>query len=100
MLIRQVLNKQRELSIAQISREANAKVDILARLASSPEADLREIKVEHLIEPSIAHQEAMEVDEVDSCPSWMDPITVFLSKRALIADKAEARCVRYNAVKY
>ena len=35
-LIRQVLGKQKGLSIAQILREENVKVDRLARLALSP----------------------------------------------------------------
>ena len=42
----------------------------------------------------------MEVDEVDLGPSWMDPITTFLSIGDLRTDNAEASSIMYKAVKY
>ena len=72
-LIRQILGKLKVLSIAQIPREKNAKADKLACLVSSLEADLQGIRVEYLLEPSIAHQEGIEADEVDLSPSLDRP---------------------------
>ena len=42
----------------------------------------------------------MEVDEIDLVPSWMDPIIAFLTTGELSTDKAEARRIKYKAVKY
>ena len=61
-LIRQVINKLKGLPITQISREENTRVNKLACLASSLEADLRVTRVECLSEPSIMHLEGIEID--------------------------------------
>ena len=99
-MVRQVIGTLKGWLIAQILREENAKVDELARLSSSSEADLCGIRMEYLPESSIRPWRGMEVDEVNLGPSWMDPITTSLTTRELPFDKVKARRIRYKVVKY
>ena len=68
-LVKQVIGRLKGWSIANILREENTKANELARLASSPEADLGETKVEYLPEASITPDRGIEVNEVDLGPS-------------------------------
>ena len=39
----------------------------------------------------------MEVHQIETEPSWMDPIIKFLNERVLPEDKAEAKKIRWMA---
>ena len=82
--------KLKGLSIIQIPREVNTEVDRLARLASSSEADLPSIRVEFLPEPSVPGPNHMDVDQIRTGPSWMDPILAYLTTGSLPVEKVEA----------
>ena len=51
--VRQLVGKLKGWSINQIPREKNFQSDRLAKLASSPEEDLKRTRIEYLPEPSV-----------------------------------------------
>ena len=56
--------------------------------------------MEYLPEPSVTTRFGMGVDEVIHGPSWMDPITAFLSTWELPIDEVEERRIKYKVEKY
>ena len=70
-LVRGVASKFKGLFITQIPRGENVQSDRLARLASSLESDLSGIRVEYLSEPIVSNPDDIEVDSIDTRPSWM-----------------------------
>ena len=79
-VVKQVMNKFRTASVAQIPRGQNRHADSLATLASSITKDVPQlIKVELLVEQSI--DTAVGVDVAMVSPAewcWMDPIIDYL----------------------
>ena len=85
--------------VRHINREDNANADALAKLATSRDAELlRLIPVEIVAEPSITKQKAVKA--VDSQPSWMDDIVVYLKDDKLPEDRDLARKIKYHAEHY
>ena len=99
-LVHKATSKLKGLSITQISREENMRVDRLARLTSSLDADLQGVRVEYFSKPSIHQPKGMDVDPVDVEPSWMDPILMHLTTGNLPKKKNEAKHVRFRAARY
>uniref|UniRef100_A0A2N9GLJ3 Uncharacterized protein n=1 Tax=Fagus sylvatica TaxID=28930 RepID=A0A2N9GLJ3_FAGSY len=86
--------------IAQIEREHNSHVDILAKLATALESDIqRTVCIETLDQPSFQDQE-VSVYSVSSQPSWMDPILSYLKDNKLPEDKKEAKMIKRKAPRY
>ena len=94
-LVHSLTGKFKGIFVTQIPREDNVQADRLARLASSAEIDLQGVRVEYLSEPSVNKHQRMDVDPIDPGPSWMDPITTYLTIGSLTADKNESRRVRF-----
>ena len=90
-LVHAITDKLKGLPITQIPREKNTQANRLARLASSLESDLQGVRIEYLSEPSIRPSDEMDVDPIDIGPSWMDPITMYLTTRILPIKKNESR---------
>ena len=99
-LVREITAKLKGLSITQIPREENTEADRLARLASSSETDLPGTRVEFLSEPSVPSPDRMDVDQIETGPSWMDPILEYLTTGSLLIEKVEARHIRYRLERY
>ena len=86
--------------IAQIGREHNSHVDILAKLATALESDIqRTVCIETLDQPSFQDQE-VSVCSINSQPSWMDPILSYLKDNKLPEDKKEAKMIKQKAPRY
>ncbi|KAK1257983.1 hypothetical protein QJS04_geneDACA012730 [Acorus gramineus] len=90
---RTLLEQIGEWEIHAIDREQNTHADVLANLARALEGEpSREIQVDFLGEPSIAHlEQVMAVESTTRDPTWMDPILCYLKEDFLPADKEEAR---------
>lgn len=85
----------------QITRDQNTHVDVMACLASAIDSEIkRTIKVGFIPEPSIGPSEEVQVNVIESGPSWMDSIAAFLSSEQLPADKKEAHKLRNKALRY
>ena len=69
-----------------IDREDNSNADALAKLATSKDAKLfRLVPIEVIPEPSIAKRDLVEAIESD--PSWMDDIVIYLKEDKLPEDR-------------
>src|SRR3954468_22874880 len=86
-----------EIKFLHIPREENSKADALARLASSPTAELGPTTLlEILFVPSVNMSQVMEVTQEEPC--WMDPLKYFILHGKLPEDPIEAqRIVRRSA---
>ena len=72
--VRDLLKKFVLVQVRHIPRAENSKADALAKLATASQEDLsRSTPVEYLAEPSIDLCD-VEVAQIGSEPSWMDPI--------------------------
>ena len=89
-LVREITANLKGLSITQIPREANTEAYRLACLASSSETDLPGTRMEFLSEPSVPGLDHMDVDQIETRPSWMDPILAYQTTRSLPIEKVEA----------
>ena len=95
------MKKFAKSEITQVPRSKNKEADALSKLASVVYEHLtKEVLVEILPKRSIeaAVIEVMSIREGES--TWMTPLVTYLEQGVLPADKAEARKIRINAVKY
>jgi ribonuclease HI len=100
-LAKDLLKGFREFNIERVGREHNGHADSLAGLASSVAPDFRRtITVEVQDSPSIMKSSQAIVCQIEMRPSWMDPITDYLTKDILPADQKEATKIRKNATRY
>ena len=82
-----------------IDCEDNSNADALAKLATSRDSELlRLVPIEIIPKPSIAKQGLVEA--INSEPSWIDDIVVYLKEDKLPEDQDLARRVRYYAEHY
>ncbi|XP_028080313.1 uncharacterized protein LOC114281927 [Camellia sinensis] len=85
----------------QITRDQNTHADALACLASAINSEVkRTIEMGFILEPSISLIDSICVNVIDLGPSWMDPITTFLSSEQLPTDKKEAHKLRNKVLRY
>ena len=85
--------------VKHIDREKNSNPDALAKLAISRDTELLLlVPVEIIPEPSIAKEDLVEA--IDSEPSWMDEIVIYLKEDKLTEDQEQAQRVRYYAEHY
>ena len=72
--VRDLLKKFVQVQVRHVPRAENSRADALAKLATALQKDLsRSTHVEYLAKPSIDLCD-VEVSQVGSEPSWMDPI--------------------------
>ena len=72
----------------------------MSKIASTSFAHLsKQVLVKILKEKSISEMEVSTVIEEDN-PTWMTPITEFIRKGMLPAEKIDARCVRRKAQRF
>ncbi|XP_023921857.2 uncharacterized protein LOC112033305 [Quercus suber] len=87
--------------ITHVPRSGNAHADSLATLATSSAQNLpRMIMVEDLGTPTQGTTETLQVNQISSARSWMDPIILFLEKDILPEDKSEAEKIRRKALRF
>ena len=68
--------------VKHIDRDDNSNADALAKLATSRDAELlRLVPIEIIPEPSIAKRDL--VGAIDSEPSWIDDIVIYLKEDKL-----------------
>ena len=71
----------------------------MAKLATSKDGKLlRQVPVKIIPEPSITKRDLVEA--IDSEPSWMDDIIIYLKEDKLLDDREQAQRVRYHAEYY
>nr|POF25728.1 hypothetical protein CFP56_35487 [Quercus suber] len=87
--------------ITHIPRSGNAHADSLATLATSLAQNLpRMIMIEDLGTLTQGTTETLQVNQISSARSWMDPIILFLEKDTLPEDKLEAEKIRREASRF
>ena len=75
--------------IKHVDREDNSKAVALAKLATNKDTELlRLVLVEIIPEPSIAKRDLVEA--IDSEPSWIDDIVIYLKEDKLSEDRESA----------
>ena len=100
-LAKNLLKGFREFNIERVGREHNGHADSLAGLASSVAPDFRRtitVAVQDI--PSITKSGPAVVCQIETGPSWMDPILDYLTKDVLPKDQKEAAKIRRNATRY
>ena len=86
-------------SVEQIPREKNSDADALPQLSTTKEAEtLNVVPVEFLENPS--GTEMIEVEMIDTRPTWMTPIMEYLTTGRLPEDRKDARKILYQAPRY
>ena len=87
--------------LSYIPRNGNTYADSLATLATPSAQDLsRVILVEDLCTPTPIKRDLLQVHQIKSRPSWMDPIMTFLERDVLPEEKLEAEKVRRKAPRF
>ena len=88
------------VQVRHIPRAENSRADALAKLATASQEDLsRSTPIEYLVEPSIDLCD-MEVAQVGSEPSWMDPIWDYIIDGRLPDDPKEAAKIRTRSTRF
>ena len=88
--VRDLLKKFVLVQVRHIPRIENSRADALAKLAKASQEDpSRSTPVEYLVEPSIDLCD-VEVAQIESEPSWMDPIWDYIIDGRLPGDPKEA----------
>ena len=86
--------------VRHIPRAENSRADALVKLATASQEDLsRSTPVEYLAEPSIDLYD-MEVAQIESEPSWMDPIWDYIIDERLPEDPKEAAKIRTRSARF
>jgi ribonuclease HI len=88
-LVKSIIGWFDEVTLVQVPREQNTKVDTLAKLASSNEAINQQIEVQYL--PSHTEEELNPINVNDS---WMTPIIKYLEEGTLPTNHVEAKKLR------
>ena len=98
--VRDLLKKFVLVQVRHIPRAENSRADALAKLATASQEDLsRSTPVEYLAEPSIDLCD-VEVSQVGSEPSWMEPIWDYIIDGRLPDDPKEATKIRTRSARF
>ena len=98
--VRDLLKKFVQVQVRHVLRAENSRADALAKLATALQEDLsRSTPVEYLAEPSIDLCD-VEVAQVESEPSWMDPIWDYIIDGRLPDDPKEAAKIRTRSARF
>ena len=85
--------------IKHVDHEDNSNADALAKFATRKDAELlRLVLVKIILQPSIAKRDLVQA--IDSEPSWMDDIVIYLKEDKLPDDREQAKRVAYHAEHY
>ena len=88
------------VQVRHVPRAENSRADALAKLAIALQEDLnRSTPVEYLTEPSIDLCD-VEVAQVGSEPSWMDPIWDYIIDGRLPDDPKEAAKIMTRSARF
>ena len=97
---RDLLKKFVLVQVRHIPRAENSRVDALAKLATASQEDLsRSTPVEYLAELSIDLCD-VEVAQIESEQSWMDPIWDYITDGHLPEDPKEAAKIRMRSARF
>ena len=98
--VRDLLKKFVLVLVKHIPRAKNSRADDLAKLATASQEDLsRSTPVKYLAEPSIDLCD-VEVAQIGSEPSWMDPIWDYIIDGRLPDDPKEAAKIRTRSSRF
>ena len=98
--VRDLLKKIVLVQVTHVPKTENSRADALAKLAIALQEDLnRSTPVEYLAEPSIDLCD-VEVAQVRSEPSWMDPIWDYIIDGLLPDDPKEAAKIRTRSATF
>ena len=98
--VRDLLKKFVLVQVRHVPRAEKSRANALAKLATALQEDLsRSTPVEYLAEPSIDLCD-MEVAQVGSEPSWMDPIWDYIIDGRLLDDPKEAAKIRTRSARF
>ena len=98
--VEDLLQKFVLVHVRHIPRAENSRADALAKLATASQEDLsRSTPVEYLAEPSIDLCD-VEVAQVGSEPSWMEPIWDYIINGRLPDDPKEAAKIRTKLARF
>ena len=98
--VRDLLKKFVLVQVRHIPRAENSRADALAKLAIASQEDLsRSTPVKYLAEPSIDLCD-VEVAQIGSEPSWMDPIWDYIIDGRLLDDPKEATKIRTRLARF
>ena len=88
------------VQVKHIPRAENSRANFLAKLATASKEDLsRSTHVKYLAEPSIDLCD-VEVSQIGSKPSWMDPIWDYIIDERLPDDPKEAAKIRTRSARF
>ena len=98
--VRELLKKFVLVQVKHIPRTENSRADALAKLATASQEDLSNTTpVEYLAEPSIDLCE-VRVAQIESEPSWMEPIWDYIIDGSLPDDPKEAAKIRTRSARF
>ena len=98
--VRDLLKTFMLVQVRHVSRAENSRADALAKLATALQEDLsRSTPIEYLAEPSIDLCD-VEVAQVGSELSWMDPIWDYIIDERLPNDPKEAAKIRTRSARF
>ena len=98
--VRELLKKFVLVHAKHVPRAGNSQADALAKLATTSQEDLSNTtSVEYLAEPSIDLCD-MQVAQIRSEPSWMEPIWDYIIDRRLPDDSKEAAKIRTRSARF
>ena len=98
--VRDLLKKFVLVQVRHVPRAENSRADALAKLATALQEDLSKLTpVEYLAEPSIDLYD-VEVAQVESEPSWMDPMWDYIIDGRLPDNPKEAAKVRTRSARF
>ena len=98
--VRDLLKKFMQVQVRHVPRAENSRANALAKLATASQEDFsRSTPVEYLAEPSIDLCD-VEVAQVESVPSWMDPIWDYIIDGRLPNDSEEAAKIRTRSARF
>ena len=98
--VRDLLKKIVSVQIKHVPRAENSRADALAKLAAASQEDLsNSTPVEYLAEPSIDLCD-VQVAQIISEPSWMEPIWDYIIDRRLPDDPKEAAKIRTRSARF
>ena len=98
--VRDLLKKFVLVQVRHIPKAENSRADALAKLATASQEDLsRSTPVKYLAEPSIDLCD-VEVAQIRSESSWMDPIWDYIIDGRLLDDPKEAAKIRTKSTRF
>ena len=98
--VRELLKKFVLIQVKHVPRVENSRVDALAKLATTSQEDLDNTTlVEYLVEPSIDLCD-VQVAQIRSEPSWMEPIWDYIIDGRLPDDSKEAAKIRTRSARF